>query len=132
MIKAVSLVSILTILVSVSLGTFMITEEEKEQPVLQESVSFIHAHQFWNELPMGTGNQTTINQTGMLKIELSSFFEEDGYVNITIGEYSFQQTTGITHHTISVSEGTEILTLAEGNSSAALGDFYIAKFTLTF
>jgi hypothetical protein len=136
LIKAVSLVSILTILVSVSLGAFMITEEE--QPVLQESVSFIHAHQFWNELPLGMGNETVLNQTGLLKIDLKSFFRDAGSVNVSVydGErlvFSMENTNKTMYREVFVTEGMAVQTLAEGNHSVSetpIGDFYVVHFSL--
>ena len=138
MIKAVSLVSILTILVSVSLGAFMITEDEQEQPVLQESVSFIHAHQFWNELPLGMGNETVLNQTGLLKIDLKSFFRDTGSVNVSVydGErlvFSMENTNKTMYREVFVTEGMAVQTLAEGNHSVSetpIGDFYVVHFSL--
>lgn len=140
MIKAVSLVSILTILVSVSLGAFMVAEEEKEQPVPQESISFLHAHQFWNELPIGMGNETIINQTGLLKIEAYSFFAENGSVNISIYDgddliFSLENSNKTIYSEVFVTEGMAVQTLAEGGHSASkipIGDFYVVRFSLIY
>jgi len=138
LIKAVSLVSILTILISVSLGAFMITEEEQEQPVLQESLSFTHAYQFWNELPLGMGNETVLNQTGLLKIDLKSFFRDAGFVNVSVydGErlvFSMENTNKTMYREVFVTEGMAVQTLAEGNHSVSetpIGDFYVVHFSL--
>jgi len=116
----------------------MVTEEEQEQPVLQESVSFIHAHQFWNELPLGMGNETVLNQTGLLKIDLKSFFRDTGSVNVSVydGErlvFSMENSNKTMYREVFVTEGMAVQTLAEGNHSVSetpIGDLYVVHFSL--
>jgi len=106
----------------------------------EHSLDFLHAHQFWNELPIGMGNETIINQTGLLKIEAYSFFAENGSVNISIYDgddliFSLENSNKTMYREVFVTEGMAVQTLAEGSHSAfktPIGDFYVVRFSLIY
>jgi hypothetical protein len=63
----------------------MSSAQQVENNTEIETERFVHSYQFWNEYPVGTGNITVINQTGILSIEMrSGFIEDAGYVSLSI------------------------------------------------
>ena len=106
-----------------------------------ETERFVHSHQFWNEYPIGIGNTTVLNQTGLLSIEIKSgFAEKEGYVSLSISNqnesiFSVHSRNESVFYEVPVKAGMTIETLAEGNHSvekSPIGDYYAIYFLLHY
>jgi len=111
-------------------------ELNEEVPIKHHS--YLHSYQFWNELPAGVGQSTTINYNGSIEIFLnvtiftheeypttliiSSAEETHYYENFTTGRY-------LIHHVIDTQlDNLTVETLSYGHhnmSETPIGDYFI-------
>lgn len=119
----------------------MSSAQQVENNTEIETERFVHSYQFWNEYPVGTGNITVINQTGILSIEMrSGFIEDAGYVSLSIfnqneSVFSVESRNEWVFYEVPVKAGMTIETLAEGNHSVVkspIGDYYAIYFLLHY
>lgn len=139
---------ILTLL-SGCMGSEAVVVESADPVPIATLDTFIHAHQFWNEHPMGMANLTVVNHSGLLTFEAVSFFHAEGNLTILItspslnnstlvgSEIVFQETfrnTSVVRH-IPVSKGMVVQTLAHSGCHdpevSPLGDFYTLHASIT-
>ena len=106
-----------------------------------ETERFVHSHQYWNEYPVGMGNTTVLNQTGLLSIEIrSGFIGEEGYVSLSIFNqnesiFSVDSRNESVFYEVPVKAGMTVQTLSVGNHSVAkspIGDYYAIYFLLHY
>lgn len=135
MIKSVS--AILAVLLSVLMVSITITPtglEVNNEVTYETSSEFLHAYQFWNENPMGMGNTTLLNESGLLHLEIKNFFHDIGNLTITVlmdDEIIFKETfrNETAWRSISVSQGMIMQTIADSGyhdpEETPIGDFYV-------
>jgi len=137
MAKAVSAMVLVLLLVSVFSGAWMPTTTDEtlsqESSNLVLADEFIHSYQFWNEYPMGMGNTTQVNQSGLLHLEARAWFHADGNLTVSVlmdSEVVFTETfrNATIYRVVPVSSGMTVITTASSGSHNAsihpIGDFY--------
>lgn len=90
------------------------------------------SHQFWNEAPMGAGNTTTMNASGMFQFNLRTYFHDEGNLTMTLKMgnetlYSEVFHNSTVYREIPVYRGCELSLLAVGyhnQTMTPIGDFY--------
>jgi len=92
--------------------------EVNNEVTYETSSEFFHAYQFWNENPMGMGNTTLLNESGLLHLEINNFFHDIGNLTITVlmdDEIIFKETfrNETALRSISVSQGRSMQTIAD-------------------
>lgn len=130
--------AILAVLLSVLMVSITMTptglEVNNEEITYETSSEFIHAYQFWNEFPMGMGNTTMINESGLLQLEIKNFFHDAGNLTITVSmddEIVFTETfrNQTAWRSIPVSQGMIMQTIADSGhhdpEETPIGDFYV-------
>jgi len=137
MAKTVFSMALILLLVSIFSGAWMPTSTEEtlsqESSNLSLADEFIHSYQFWNEYPMGMGNTTEVNQSGLLHLEARAWFHDEGNLTISVlmgDEVVFTETfrNATIYRVVPVATGMTVSTTASSGShnvsSHPIGDFY--------